>query len=103
MIVNLKFDDYYEQQFIYDLCHISTLVPGTYKMINTSAKPEVMDGKEPVRREVEIEVDIDDEFDKNTVAEIMKMWSKHYQTSRSENQANNYKSEIDSIRKELLD
>ena len=35
MIVNLKFEDWNEQEFVFDLCHISTIPPGNYKLINT--------------------------------------------------------------------
>ena len=100
MIVNLKFENWDEQEFVFDLCHISTIPPGNYKLINTCADPDVINDKVPVRREIEIEIDINDEYDRSTVAEILKIWSKHYQPKVSGEYANNYKSEIDSIRKE---
>ena len=76
MIVTLKFEDWEEQQFVYDLLHISTIPPGNYILVNNCNELEVLGSPEKLRREISIEAD--ESFDFITISEIMKLWYKHY-------------------------
>jgi len=76
MIVTLKFEDWDEQQFVYDLLNISTIPPENYTLLNNCNELSVLANPETIRREISI--DPDEVYYFKILSEIMKMWYKYY-------------------------
>ena len=64
-----------EQLMLFDLLDISDIPPERYKLINDAS---IKEPNEPVNREIEIEINIKDEFDRITISKILNFWTKHW-------------------------
>ena len=71
-----------EQLMLFDLLDISSILPGNYRLINNAGdiKPN-----EPVRREIEIDIDVNDELDRKSSAKILNFWAIHWDTKCTAN------------------
>ena len=74
MKITLSCDGLKEQMMLYDLLEISSLIPDCYRIINNAGE---VDPTEPVTREIEIEIDNNEAWDRKTVSNILNFWAKY--------------------------
>jgi len=82
MKITMTCDGLNEQLMLFDLLDISSIPTGSYKLINNASEVKP---NEPVKREIEIDIDVNDELDRITSSKILNFWAKHWDTKCAAN------------------
>ena len=82
MKITMTCDGLNEQLMLFDLLDISSILPGNYRLINNAGDVEP---NEPVKREIEIDIDVNDELDRKSSAKILNFWAIHWDTKCAAN------------------